>query len=70
MKHNIVYKKTWCINYLVPVRLWQWCVIEEYQDMIAMGGDIAWVDKERVVFKSKDKAGCVDLLKKLEGIKK
>lgn len=62
---KVKYKKVWCFDYFVPLFLWRWCVVEEYQGDLMMGGDIAHYDAERVIFKSKNKEKCESLVSKL-----
>ena len=66
MSYSVQYKKVLIFKYFfIPKYDYRWCVIEKYDDIIAMGGDIAHIERERVIFKGKSKEACLDLKAKL-----
>lgn len=63
---KIKYKKVWCFDYVIPLCLWRWCVVEEYQEDLMIGGVIEYVDAERILFKSRNLHKCNSLLEKIK----
>lgn len=66
MKLSLIRRKVWVFDYLIPILSWRWCVIEIQQEMLCMGGDIAWFDKEVVIFKSNSKEKCLTLMSEIQ----